>query len=150
MKEEQKERKEYIIKTKNPFADARGRIDNYDLISPINMANIIISKALAIRANHYHPEQLQQCLVVSGKYISVFKDLSVPDSPIHSQIIRAGDLAVMPPMLAHCMIFLEDTVFINLVGGNRDHDKFGQHTIKYELVSENEMQKYIQKHKGEE
>ena len=140
------ERFEYIIKSKNPFKDQRGIIDNYDLIFPVNMANIITSKKGSIRANHYHPEQLQQCLLVSGRYISVFKDLTVPNAKVRSQIIRAGDLAVMPPMIAHTMIFLEDSAFINLVPGNRDHDKFGQHTVPYPLVTPEEAKKYIEQY----
>ena len=125
----QKEREEYVIKSKNPFKDERGAIENYDLIFPVNMANIITSKAGSVRANHYHPEQLQQVLVVSGRYISVYKDLSIPNSKIHSHLVKAGDLVVTPPMIAHTMIFLDDCIFVNLVPGNRDHDKFGQHTI---------------------
>lgn len=144
-----RERKEYIEKSSNPFVDARGRIDNYDLVFPINMANIITSKAGCMRANHFHPEQLQQCLLVSGKYISVFKDLTVPNAPLQSQVIRAGDLAVMPPMVAHTMIFVEDSVFINLVPGNRDHDKFGEHTVPFVLVKPEEAQSFIDKHKAE-
>jgi dTDP-4-dehydrorhamnose 3,5-epimerase-like enzyme len=149
MPENPRERKEFIMRSRNPFSDARGRIDNYELVSPVNMANTITSKAGSIRANHYHPEQLQQCLLISGKYISVFKDLSVSDSLVHSQIIHAGDLAVMPPMVAHTMIFVEDSVFINLVGGNRDHDKFGQHTVPFVLVKPEEAQSYLEKHKAE-
>ena len=144
-----KERKEYIIKSSNPFVDARGRIDNYDMIFPVNMANIITSKANSIRANHYHPEQLQQCLLVSGKYISVFKDLTNTNSLVLSQVIRAGDLSVMPPMVAHTMIFVEDCVFVNLVPGNRDHDKFGEHTVPFMLVKPEEAQTFIEKHKAE-
>lgn len=149
MPETLKERKEFIIKSNAPFADARGRIDNYDLVFPVNMANIIMSKTGSIRANHFHPEQLQQCLLVSGKYISVFRDLTISDAPTCSHIIRAGDLAVMPPMVAHTMIFVEDSVFVNLVGGNRDHDKFGEHTVPFILVKPEETQAYIEKHKAE-
>lgn len=141
------ERREYVIKSKNPFRDARGDIENYDLVFPVNMANIITSKKGAIRANHYHPEQLQQVLVVSGKYVSVHKDLSIPNAPIHSHLAVAGDLVITPPMVAHTMIFVEDSVILNLVEGNRDHDKFGKHTIKYELVSENDKQAYLEKFK---
>ena len=144
-----KERKEYIVKSSNPFVDARGRIDNYEMVFPVNMTNIITSKAGTIRANHYHPEQLQQCLLISGKYISVFKDLTTPNAPLNSQVIRAGDLSVMPPMVAHTMIFVEDSVFVNLVGGNRDHDKFGQHTVPFMLVKQEEAQSFIDKHKAE-
>lgn len=141
-----KERVEYIIKSKNPFADARGVIDNYDLIFPVNMANIITSKGGSLRANHYHPEQLQQVLIISGRYISVSKDLCVPNAKINVIIANAGDLVVTPPMVAHTMLFLEDCTFINLVPGNRDHDKFGQHTIPYELVKKEEIQSYINKY----
>ncbi len=143
------ERKEYVIKTSNPFVDNRGRIDNYELIFPVNMANIITSKAWTIRANHFHPEQLQQVLIVTGKYISVYKDLSIPNSNVESHMVSAGDLVVTPPMIAHTMIFLEDTAFINLVGGNRDHDKFGQHTVPFILVKPEEKEDYIRKHKDE-
>src|SRR3989338_6471233 len=144
-----KQRREFIVKSKDPFKDQRGIIDNYELIFPVNMANIITSKKGSIRANHYHPEQLQQCLLVSGKYISVFKDLADSDALVQSQVIRAGDLAVMPPMVAHTMIFVEDSVFINLVPGNRDHDKFGEHPVPYMLVKPEEAQSYIDKHKSE-
>ncbi|MDO8563587.1 MAG: hypothetical protein Q7R87_01110 [Nanoarchaeota archaeon] len=140
-----KERKEQVIKTSNPFVDGRGRIDNYELIFPVNMANIITSKSNTIRANHYHPEQLQQVLIISGKYISVYKDLTNPDSEIKTHIVEAGDLVVTPPMIAHTMIFLEDCIFINLVPGNRDHDKFGTHTVPYELVKKEEIGDYIKK-----
>lgn len=149
MPEPLKERQEYIVKSSNPFVDARGRIDNYDMIFPVNMANIITSKAGSIRANHYHPEQLQQCLLVSGRYVSVYKDLAHPDFPVRSQVICAGDLSVMPPMVAHTMIFIEDSIFLNLVPGNRDHDKFGEHTIPFTLVKPEEAQMFIDKHKAE-
>ncbi len=140
------EREEYVLKTKNPFVDARGRIDNYDLIFPVNMANIITSTSGSLRANHFHPEQLQQVLIISGKYISVYKDLLFPDAPVKSHVISAGDLVVTPPMVAHTMIFIEDTTFLNLVPGNRDHDKFGQHTVPYELVKKEEAQSFIDKY----
>lgn len=147
--EEIKERREYIVKSSAPFVDARGRIDNYEMIFPVNMANIITSKAGSLRANHFHPEQLQQCLLVTGKYISVFKDLTLPGAQLRLQVIMAGDLSVMPPMVAHTMIFLEDSILVNLVPGNRDHDKFGQHTVPYLLVKPEETQAFIDKHKAE-
>lgn len=143
------ERKEYILKSSSPFVDVRGRIDNYDLVMPINMANIITSAPRTIRANHYHPEQTQQCLVISGSYISVFKDLLNLSAELRSQVIRAGELSVMPAMVAHAMIFTEDTIFLNLVGGNRDHDKFGKHTVPYVLVKDEDIDSFLAKHKNE-
>ncbi len=146
-----KERAAYILKSKNPFHDQRGSIENYELVFPVNMANIITSLNRGdMRANHYHPEQTQQCLVVSGSYLSVFKDLTNPNAEIKTQIVKSGDIEVMPPMVAHTMIFLEPCVFINLVPGNRDHDKFNvTHTIKYELVSSEQAKAYLEQLKGQ-
>lgn len=144
MEKKIKERVETIIKGQNPFEDARGKIMNYELPEHVNLIGLITSKKGTLRANHYHPEQEQKCLLISGKYISVFKDLSIEKSPIRHQLVEGGDLSIMPQNIAHTMIFLEDSVFINLVNGNRDHDKFGEHTIKYELVKTNEIEHYLQ------
>lgn len=154
MDEQLKERVEKVFKTSDPFVDTRGRIDNYLLPYPVNMANTITTKKIEgeypTRANHYHPEQTQMCLVISGSYISVHKDLAIPNASVHSHLVKAGDMVLTPPMVAHTMIFLEDTTFINLVGGNRDHDKFNkEHTISYILVPKTDIQKYLKKHEGE-
>ncbi|MBI2057052.1 hypothetical protein HYT91_02240 [Candidatus Pacearchaeota archaeon] len=137
------EKVEKIIKAVEPYIDARGKIENYHLPQKINLLATITSKKGSMRANHYHPEQEQMCLVISGSYVSVYKDLTIPNSQIRHQIIKAGDLSIMPSNVAHTMIFLEDSVFLNLVNGERDHDKFGEHTIKYELVKPQEIDHYL-------
>lgn len=139
-------RDEILAQGKNPFEDSRGTIINYELTEPINLVGLITSKKGSIRGNHYHPLQEQKCLLISGSYISVYKDLSDPNSNIKYQLVEAGDLSIMPPMVAHAMIFLEDSILINLVNGDRDHDKFGEHTKKYELVNEVTAQDYISKY----
>jgi dTDP-4-dehydrorhamnose 3,5-epimerase-like enzyme len=139
-----KEREELIIKAQNPFQDERGKIENYELPESVNLIATITSKKGTIRANHYHPVQEQKCLLLSGAYVSVYKDLLAEKSKSRQQLVQAGDLSIMPPMVAHTMIFLEDSTFLNLVNGNRDHEKFGDHTIKYELVKPEDAQQYIQ------
>lgn len=141
-----KERYETIIKGADLFEDVRGVISNYHLPEGINLVSTITSKAGTMRANHYHPVQEQKVLITSGKFISVYKDLLHPDSSIKHHLISAGDLIITPPMVAHTMIFLEDTVFLNLVNGNRDHDKFGEHTIPFVLVKQEEKEGYIKKY----
>lgn len=149
MGEVEKRRDELVHKGTEPFVDERGEINNFHLPQPINLLATITSKKGSVRANHYHPIQQQMCLVISGSYISVYKDLTILNSEVKHQIIKAGDLSVMPPMMAHTMIFLEDTIFLNLVGGNRDHDKFTEHTVKYELVKKEEVQKYLDLYKDD-
>lgn len=128
---------EYIINGGNDYVDNRGKITNYELPEPINLIGYIESKAGTVRANHYHPIQEQKCLLIKGKYISVIKDLSNPKSELKIRIIDEGDIAVIQPNVAHTMIFVKDSIFLNLVRGDRDHEKYGiTHTIPYKLVDE--------------
>ncbi len=141
------EREEIIIKGQTPFIDKRGSIYNYYLTEPINWIGLITSIGKNImRANHYHPEQEQKVLVVSGKYISVYKDLTFPNSQIKHNLVKAGDLVITPPNVAHTMIFLENTILINLVNGERKHENYGEHTKPYELVRQEEIHFYVSKY----
>ena len=128
---------EFIIKGQKEFIDERGKISNYELTEPINLIGYIESKAHTVRANHYHPIQEQKCLLVKGKYVSVIKDLANPQADIEIRIINAGDIAVIKPNVAHTMVFLEDSIFLNLVRGEREHENYGiTHTIPYKLVDD--------------
>lgn len=128
---------EYIINGSKEYIDDRGKISNYELPEPINMIGYIESKKGTLRANHYHPIQEQKCLLIKGKYISIIKDLSIPDAKTETRIINAGDLSVIRPNVAHTMVFLEDSIFLNLVRGEREHENYGiTHTIPYKLVDD--------------
>jgi nucleoside-diphosphate-sugar epimerase len=134
---------EQIFKGQNDFVDERGRISNFELSEPINLIGYIESKGGSIRANHYHPVQEQKCLLVKGMFISVTKDLLKADAKLEYQIVREGDLSVIPPNVAHAMVFVKDSVFLNLVNGEREHKNYGiTHTIPYKLVDE-EMAKWL-------
>ena len=139
---------EYIDKGGKEYVDQRGKILNYELTEPINLIGCIDSKAGTVRANHYHPVQEQKCLLIKGQYISVIKDLSVPNAQIETRVINEGDIAIIKPNVAHTMVFTEDSIFLNLVRGEREHENYGvTHTIPYELVDENEKQKLLQTYK---
>jgi nucleoside-diphosphate-sugar epimerase/SAM-dependent methyltransferase len=141
---------ELIQKGQKEFVDERGKISNFELTEPINLIGYIESKAGTVRANHYHPIQEQKCLLISGQYISVLKDLSDPNSVIETNIINPGDLAVIHPNVAHTMVFLEDSIFLNLVRGEREHENYGfTHTIFYELVNENFRKQIVDYYKAE-
>lgn len=135
---------EYIDRGGKEFIDNRGKIVNYELTEPINMIGYIESKKGTVRANHYHPIQEQKCLLVKGQYISVIKDLSVPDAPIETRVINPGDIAIIKPNVAHAMVFTEDSVFLNLVRGEREHENYGvTHTLPYILVDESLKQNLL-------
>ncbi len=125
---------ESIRKIKPEFADERGAISNV-LEEPINHVAIITSKKGAIRANHYHPEQIQYVYLISGKFESVSKDLRKgDDAEVETITIEAGDLVTTPPMIAHAMRFLEDSVMLNMTTDDRDPANFDKHTKKYKLI----------------
>jgi len=122
------------IKKINPaFKDERGIIANI-LEEPISHVAIITSKKDSIRANHYHPKQIQYIYLISGSYESVSKDLNKKDSQVEKVIVKPGDLIITPLMMAHAMRFLEDSVMLNLTTGHRDSKNFSEHTKKYKLI----------------
>ncbi len=128
---------EHIFKGQNEFVDSRGKISNYELPEPVNLIGYIESKEGTVRANHFHPIQEQKCLLVKGQFISVYKDLLEVNSPIVTHVVNEGDLIITKPNVAHSMIFSEDTIFLNLVRGEREHKNYGiTHTLPFKLVDE--------------
>ena len=128
---------EHIFKGQNEFIDFRGKISNYELSEPVNLIGYIESKKGTVRANHFHPIQEQKCLLVRGQFISVYKNLLEANSPIVTHVVNEGDLIVTKPNVAHSMIFSKDTIFLNLVRGEREHKNYGiTHTLPFKLVDE--------------
>ena len=130
---------EHVRDGENEYIDSRGKISNHELPEPINLIGLIDSKKGTTRANHYHPIQEQKCLVTKGQFIEVFKDILNDNSPKITQVVSAGQLSVIKPNVAHTMVFSKDTIFLNLVRGEREHDNYGvTHTIKHVFVDDKE------------
>ncbi len=141
---------EYVDKGGKEFRDDRGVIRNYELTEPINLIGCIESHKYSVRANHFHPIQEQKCLLIQGQYISVTKDLSVENALIETKVINPGDLAIIKPNVAHAMVFTADSIFLNLVRGEREHENYGQtHTFPYDLVSEEFKKKLLENYRTE-
>lgn len=139
---------EVIISGKDNYEDKRGIISNYYFDETINMIGTVESIKGSIRGNHFHPIQTQKCLLISGSYISVSKDLNNENSIVETRLIKSGELSIIPPNVAHTMVFLEDSVLLNLVTGEREHKNFGiTHTIPYKLVDENLSQNLVNNYK---
>ncbi|MDC0078610.1 NAD-dependent epimerase/dehydratase family protein [Candidatus Pelagibacter sp.] len=132
---------EYTFKGVREFIDERGKISNYDLPEPINMIGYIESKKGTMRANHFHPVQEQKCLIIKGQFISIYKDLVDGKSTKVTHIVNEGDMIVTQPNVAHTMVFTKDTIFLNLVRGEREHENYGiTHTIPYKFVDDDEKE----------
>ena len=130
---------EHVRNGEKEFIDKRGKISNHELPEPVNLIGLIDSKKGSTRANHYHPIQEQKCLVTKGQFISVYQDLLNKNSPKITHVVDEGQLIVTKPNTAHSMVFSKDTVFLNLVRGEREHENYGvTHTVRHTLVDEDE------------
>tara|TARA_B110000438_G_C15819196_1_gene653463 strand:- start:389 stop:2941 length:2553 start_codon:yes stop_codon:yes gene_type:complete len=130
---------EYTFKGSNEYIDNRGKISNYELPEPINLIGYIESKKRTIRANHYHPVQEQKCLLIKGQFISVYKDLVNKNALKITHVVNESDAIVTQPNVAHTMVFSKDSIFLNLVRGEREHENYGiTHTLPMKLVDEKE------------
>ena len=137
---ENKNELEEIFQGQNEFLDSRGKISNYNLTEPVNLIGYIESKKNTVRANHFHPIQEQKCLLVKGQFISVYKDLINKKTNRVTHVVNEGDLIVTKPNVAHAMVFTEDSIFLNLVRGEREHKNYGiTHTLPYILVDKNDQ-----------
>ena len=139
---------EHVRKGEKEFIDNRGKISNHELPEAINLIGLIDSKKGTVRANHYHPIQEQKCLVTKGQFISVYQDLLNKNSPKITHVVDEGQLIITKPNTAHAMVFPKDTVFLNLVRGEREHDNYGvTHTIRHILVDDNEKNLLLNSYK---
>lgn len=90
--------------------DARGVIEKL-IEGDFQSVLRITSKAGTVRANHYHKNDSHTCYLVSGKIEYVTRDALNDQAPLERIIIEPGQVFYTPPMLAHAMVFLEDSEF---------------------------------------
>jgi nucleoside-diphosphate-sugar epimerase/SAM-dependent methyltransferase/quercetin dioxygenase-like cupin family protein len=139
---------EYKKSGEKEFIDYRGKISNFELTEPINLIGYIESKSGTVRANHFHPVQEQKCLLIKGKYVSVHKDILTKNSPRITQLVKPGEIVITKPNVAHTMVFLKDSIFLNLVRGEREHENYGiTHTIPNKIISHQEKNDIIKNYK---
>ena len=139
---------EYKTRGEKEFVDKRGKISNHELTEPINLIGYIESIKGSMRANHYHPVQEQKVLLIKGQYISLYKSLLQKNSQKITHVVNEGDLVVTKPNVAHTMVFTKDSIFLNLVRGEREHENYGiTHTIPYPLVLNEERKQLLKIYK---
>ena len=124
---------ETIKKIDVAYEDERGQISNI-IDADIKHIAIINSKKGSIRANHYHPEQIQYEYLISGEFESYSKDLKKENAEVEKIIIEEKSLVITPPNIAHAMKFTKDSVMLNITTGARENNNFAEHTIKYKLI----------------
>ncbi|MBI4022085.1 MAG: hypothetical protein HY372_01915 [Candidatus Andersenbacteria bacterium] len=102
----------------------------------------ISSKAGTVRANHYHRHDSHLCYLESGKLRYVYRPADKPDAPLREIIITPGQLFYTPPLIAHAMHFLEDSVFYALTPRSGEQAEYEDDVVRVVLVSPEEAARY--------
>jgi len=126
---------ERIYRANVAFGDARGVIVN-DIVAQVERITgervksiaYITSRPGAVRANHWHPKDVQVMVLLTGSYRSLSRTHDTAEALVE-QIVRAGDIVVCPAYVDHAYEFIEESVFLNLNTVTREPGGFGQHTI---------------------
>lgn len=133
---------ERVIEPEFKIRDTRGDIAYFRLPESVTMVGLIPSKRGALRGNHFHPEQEQKLLIASGLCVHLSQPIDDPEAGISAFLARTDEIVVTLPRIAHADIFLEDTLLINLVNGERDLGSYDQHTQPHIVVEPEEIGRY--------
>ena len=98
-----------IKKTDFEFEDERGLICQISH-GEIAQVNYVFSKQGAVRGKfHYHKRAKEQFYVISGKLkLEVFKG-----DTREEYVFTTGDVFLIPPLVRHNFLYLEDTLLVS-------------------------------------
>ena len=112
-----------LVKIEPAFEDERGKI--YDLLEmDVKHIGMITSIKGSLRANHYHKLSTQSTYMLKGKIELTIIDLRVENAEPKKVIMTSGDLAIIPPMVVHKYLALEDSEFLDFTTESRLDDGY--------------------------
>ena len=100
------------------FADKRGVITDL-LCQACDVVTLVTSQAGSERGHHYHLTSTQWIYLLSGEMVVKVK---APDGSIVSGTMKAGDLYENPPMEAHVLVAVVDSVFLSMTKGPKQQN----------------------------
>jgi len=109
------------------FQDQRGQITDIIEHTPLDSVTIITCVRGADRANHYHKESVQYSYVLSGR---IRARTQLPEGPVESADLIAGDLLESPPLERHALYALEDSVLLIITRGPRGGRNYEDDTFR--------------------
>jgi dTDP-4-dehydrorhamnose 3,5-epimerase len=98
-----------ITKIKPAFVDDRGSISDLLTDENIQHAGLLESKKGSVRGKHFHKEQQQYTLVLSGKIRVVVKNLLDDNSKLETSDLGKMEMVFFPPFHYHLIEALEDS-----------------------------------------
>ena len=118
------------------FTDDRGTIADIFYSEEINHVGVILSKAGAVRGNHFHKQTTQHTYLVSGAMMYYWQ----ANGGAGVCNMGPGDLVTSGPGEVHAMHFTEDStimVFSQGLRGGKDYEADTFRTPIIKLVSGN-------------
>ncbi len=109
--------------------DDRGKIVDVFYKENINHVAVIVSRAGALRGDHYHKNATQYMLITKGSLEYWYK-MADSDEPSKCEVLREGDVVMSPPFEIHALKILEDNEFIAFSHGLRGGKDYESDTFR--------------------
>jgi len=125
----------YIQKISPFHVDERGEMSN--LLSEnikIISALFITSKKGSIRANHYHKKDEHYTYILKGKMEYVYTPVNKGNKRKKTLLVSEGEIVYTPPMTAHAVKFLEDSILIAFSTRRRNQKTYEKDTVRIDLI----------------
>lgn len=113
------------------FTDDRGTIADIFYSEEINHVGVIVSKAGAIRGNHFHKQTTQHTYLVSGSMSYYWEKADEEAGRVH---MYPGDLVTSRSGEVHAMHFLEDSTIMVFSQGLRGGKDYEADTFRVPLI----------------
>jgi dTDP-4-dehydrorhamnose 3,5-epimerase-like enzyme len=124
-----------VPKRSDWFSSDKGVIENV-LFQPMGTTSIIRSRKGSVRANHYHKTDSHYLHVISGECLYFWR--AIGSVEVKQMIVTESSTFFTPPLIEHAVLFLSDTVLLQLADHVRTKAEHESDLVRVELVSRQE------------
>jgi dTDP-4-dehydrorhamnose 3,5-epimerase-like enzyme len=120
---------------KPAFEDQRGSIWDFLTDETIHHIGLLITKKDTIRGKHFHKEQKQYTLVLSGKIRVTAKNLHDNNSELEIKELKKMDMVFFPPYMYHSVEALVDSECLIFTSKSRKDSGYEDDTFRVEDIN---------------
>ena len=124
-----------ITTMKPAFEDQRGSIWDFLTDETIHHIGLLITKKDTIRGKHFHKEQKQYTLVLSGKIRVTAKNLHDNNSELEIKELKKMDMVFFPPYMYHSVEALVDSECLIFTSKSRKDSGYENDTFRVEDIN---------------
>ena len=124
-----------ITTMKPAFEDQRGSIWDFLTDETIHHIGLLITKKDTIRGKHFHKEQKQYTLVLSGKIRVTAKNLHDNNSELEIKELKKMDMVFFPPYIYHSVEALVDSECLIFTSKSRKDSGYENDTFRVEDIN---------------